>query len=136
MEIAICPYRPQNHHELVALYRANGWSNYADHPDLLLKAYRNSLSSFTAWDADKLVGAVRAVGDGCSILYIQDLLVLPEYQRKGIGSMLLRAMDGAYPHVRQKVLLTDDLERTRKFYDKCGYSVCTRMNCIAYVKMG
>ena len=35
---------------------------------------------------------VRVVGDGASVILIQDLLVHPEYQRKGIGSQLMRAV--------------------------------------------
>ena len=35
---------------------------------------------------------VRVVGDGASVILIQDLLVHPEYQRKGIGDQLMRAV--------------------------------------------
>ncbi|MGX7076836.1 GNAT family N-acetyltransferase [Globicatella sanguinis] len=33
---------------------------------------------------------IRVVRDGYSILFIQDILVLPEFQRQGIGSTLLK----------------------------------------------
>ena len=38
----------------------------------------------------RLVGLVRVVGDGASIAYVQDLLVHPDWQRRGIGARLLR----------------------------------------------
>ena len=33
------------------------------------------------------------MGDGFSVLFIQDILVLPEYQRKGIGTKLLQTAE-------------------------------------------
>ncbi|WP_430038931.1 GNAT family N-acetyltransferase [Peribacillus simplex] len=40
----------------------------------------------TAWDDDKLVALIRVVGDGQTIIYIQVILVLENYQDQGIGS--------------------------------------------------
>ena len=34
----------------------------------------------------------RIVGDGAVICYIQDLIVLPEYHGKGVGSMLMKQL--------------------------------------------
>ena len=48
------------------------------------------------------------VGDGYTILYIQDLLVHPDFARQGIGSRLLLRILGKYESVYQKILLTDD----------------------------
>ena len=38
------------------------------------------------------IGVLRAVGDGQTIVFVQDLLILPEYQRRGVGTALLRAL--------------------------------------------
>lgn len=46
------------------------------------KARSNSLKLWTAWDGKKLVGQARVVGDGLTIIYIQDILVLKNYQGK------------------------------------------------------
>ena len=46
--------------------------------------------NITAYDGEKLVGCLRILSDGCFFGTITELLVLPEYQRKGIGSRLLR----------------------------------------------
>ena len=69
---------------LLELYGAAGWQAYLA-PGLLREAYSRSLYALGAFDGGRLVGAVRAVGDGCTIILIQDLLVLPEYRRRGIG---------------------------------------------------
>ncbi len=53
--------------------------------------------------------------------YLQDILVRPEHQREGIGHRLLSACLDRYQHARQKVLLTDDDEHQRRFYETSGY---------------
>ena len=46
--------------------------------------------NITAHDGETLVGCLRILSDGCFFGTITELLVLPEYQRKGIGSRLLQ----------------------------------------------
>lgn len=46
--------------------------------------------NITAYDGEKLVGCLRILSDGYYFGTITELLVLPEYQRQGIGSKLLR----------------------------------------------
>lgn len=48
---------------------------------MLEKAYKNSLSALGAYKDDKLVGITCAVGDGVTIMFIQDIVILPQYQR-------------------------------------------------------
>ena len=53
------------------------------------KALDNSVKIFTVYDDDKPIGMGRIVGDQAVISYIQDLIVIPEYQSRHIGSMLI-----------------------------------------------
>ena len=46
--------------------------------------------NITAYDGEKLVGCLRILSDGYYFGTITELLVLPAYQRQGIGSELLR----------------------------------------------
>lgn len=66
---------------------------------------------------------------------IQDIIVLPEYQRKGIGTLLLQKILLEYQHVYQKALLTDNTERTIQFYQSVGFIMDTDMNCRAFLKI-
>ena len=52
-------------------------------------ALKNSLITVAAFDEDKPIGMGRVVGDGAVISYIQDLIVIPEYQSQGVGSAIL-----------------------------------------------
>ncbi len=46
--------------------------------------------NITAWDGGTLVGCLRILTDGYFFGTITEILVLPEYQRQGIGGRLLR----------------------------------------------
>lgn len=68
----IRPYTAYREEEITALYRSVGWVDYCEKPQLLRQAYRCSLCVLGAYMGGALVGAVRAVGDGCSVLYVQE----------------------------------------------------------------
>lgn len=120
--------------DLVALYNDVGWNNYTNNTDMLQKAYVNSLLIITAWHDDKLLGAIRIVGDGYSIIYIQDILVLKAYQHMGIGSKLITEAMSKYKDVYQKILLTENDPETKSFYEKMGFATCDKYECVSFVK--
>ena len=135
MEYTIGEYAGYGREELLDLYRQVGWTAYTDRPDTLERAWRNSLLTLGAYAGDKLVGAVRAVGDGESVVFVQDLLVHPAYQRRGIGGALLRAVEARYPRVRQLELLTDDTPDTVAFYRALGFLSAEEWGCRAFLKL-
>ena len=116
---------------LLELYGAAGWQAYLA-PGLLREAYSRSLYALGAFDGGRLVGAVRAVGDGCTIILIQDLLVLPEYRRRGIGRLLLNRTLNDFSHVRQRLLLADDTPALNEFYSHAGFVPVVELGCKAY----
>lgn len=64
-------YKTYNEAEIMALYSSVGWSNYTNNPAMLRKAYKNSLYVLAAYADGKLVGILRAVGDGASVVFLQ-----------------------------------------------------------------
>ena len=104
--------------DILALYQANQWSS-ASKPELLSKALRASHSLVTAWDGPTLVGLGNAISDGCLVVYYPHLLVLPEYQRQGIGTEIMNRLLARYSGFHQHVLLADG--RALDFYGKCGF---------------
>lgn len=118
--------------EVLALYKSVGWSMYTRDPARLERALTYSLMVLGAYEGKQLVGLIRAVGDGETILFIQDLLVLPEYQRRGIGKQLIEALLARFHEVRQRVLLTDDDPKTRSFYKAAGFVESQQMGVIAF----
>jgi GNAT superfamily N-acetyltransferase len=75
--------------QALALYRALRWSS-AEKPRELERALRNSHSLVTAWDGSRLVGLGNAISDGALVVYYPHMLVLPEYQGRGIGREIVR----------------------------------------------
>ncbi len=120
--------------DLLDLYNDAGWGAYTTQPDVLVKAIKGSLYVLTARDGDRLVGLIRIVGDGQTIVYIQDILVLKAYKRKGIGKTLMQKALGEFKQVRQKVLLTDDNPETRGFYEAMGFQSCDKGELVAFVR--
>lgn len=121
--------------EIVNLYRSVGWTNYMDRVDVLERAFAGSLCKLGAYDGDKLVGFIRAVGDGQTIVFVQDIIVLPEYQRQGIGTLLLQAILDKYQDVYQLELLTDNTEKTKAFYRSLGLTASDELGCLAFIRM-
>lgn len=114
------------------LYASVGWTGYSSHPEMLEKALEHSLLVLAAVDGDRLVGLLRAVGDGYSIIFIQDILVLPAYQRQEIGRNLLEQAISHFPDIYQLHLLTDNAEKTRSFYEALGFTAVDSLGCVAY----
>ena len=121
--------------EITNLYQSVGWTNYLERIGILEEAYANSLCVIGAYDNEKLVGIIRAVGDGLTIVFVQDIIILPEYQRKGIGTKLLKAVMDKYSDVYQMELLTDNMEKTKAFYRSVGFSASDDMGCVAFIRM-
>jgi len=119
---------------LIALYNSVGWSGYTDHPEKMARLLDGSLWYLSAYHEERLVGLIRAVGDDCSIAYIQDILVDPAYQRQGIGTALIQAALARFASIRQIVLLTDDTAQTSAFYESMGMQRATDLNCLCYVR--
>ncbi len=135
MEITITEYKSYEHSEIISLYNSVGWCSYTNKPEMLEHAFEHSLKIFGAHDGNRLVGIIRAVGDGYSVVFIQDILILPEYQRKGIGKRLIQAMLDCYPEVYQVELATDNTEKTVSFYKSCGFIPYSEMGCEGFMKI-
>ena len=106
--------------EILPLYASVGWTAYTQDPAALKTGFANSLLTLAAYENNALIGLIRVVGDGSTVVLVQDLLVHPAHQRKGIGSALLREILTRYVRVRQLFLLTDDTPQTTAFYAALG----------------
>ena len=134
MEFTLKEYGEYSEDEILDLYGSVGWTNYTKNPEMLKNAYAHSLKVYGAYVEEKLAGIIRVVGDGYSVVFIQDLLVYPEYQRKGIGTALLQRILEEYSQVYQKHLLTENTEKTIQFYKSLGFTMDTDMGCRAFSK--
>ena len=72
--------------------------------------------NITAYDGEKLVGCLRILSDGYYFGTITELLVLPEYQNKGVGSRLLQLAKANSP----TMLYFGSQPGAEGFYEKNG----------------
>ena len=133
--IKIHEYTTYREAEILPLYAAVGWTAYTDAPEALREGFARSLLVLAAWEEGRLLGLARAVGDGSTILYLQDLLVAPAWQHRGIGSRLLRSVLERYPAVRQVLLAADDTPALRAFYQAQGFRELAGLGCCAFMKV-
>ncbi|MET4540359.1 GNAT superfamily N-acetyltransferase [Arthrobacter bambusae] len=108
--------------EILELYCEVEWLAYTKDPDNLVRALEGSSTLVAAYDGQTLVGLARVISDGASICYLQDILVRPSHHRRGVGRALAERALEQYPHVRQKVLITDDEPKQKAFYEALGYT--------------
>lgn len=115
------------------LYQAVGWTNYTNQPQMLEQALSHSLAIYLALDGDAVVGLIRLVGDGFSSVFVQDLIVLPSYQRQGIGSALMKEALEDYKEVYQVQLATEQTEKNVGFYRSMGFETLSTYDCTGMI---
>jgi len=97
---------------------------------LVIRALVSSMFTLRYEHGGETVGMLRVVGDGAFLAVICDVLVLPGYRRRGIGTAMINAAldrisqdmpDG----MRIPVMLTCSVER-EDFYRKFGFAALNR----------
>lgn len=105
------------------LYTSVGW----EPPGIgqVQKALENTIATFTAYDNDKAIGMVRLIGDSGMSFYIKDFAVVPAYQSKGVGTLLLNALeDYIKEHIAPDWAVSLELISSNEavgFYQKHGF---------------
>jgi GNAT superfamily N-acetyltransferase len=74
-----------------AIAESVGWMDAFDRPSLPASLNR-SLFGVVALEGGQAIGMGRLVGDGVKYFYIQDVAVLPEFRRRGIGQAIIDAL--------------------------------------------
>ena len=115
--------------DVLHLYQAVGWTNYTNQPQMLEQSLAHSLAIYVARDGEEIVGLVRLVGDGFSSVFVQNLIVLPSYQRRGIGSDLMKEALEDYKDAYQVQLVTDQTEKNLGFYRSLGFETLSTYDC-------
>lgn len=104
------------------LMRAStGWSSLQD--SVVEKALSNDLFSVCLFDGEKLIGMGRVIGDGAIYFYIQDIIVLPEYQGQGIGKIIMNSIEAFIAqHANHNSFIgLMSAKGIKAFYNQFGY---------------
>lgn len=87
-------------------------------PEKLRRAFEASYQVLFTFDSDRLIGLVRALCDGEYQAAVYDLVLLPEYQGRGIGSEMMRMLCARLP-VENIILYA--VPGREGFYDRLGF---------------
>ncbi len=109
--------------EIADLYRTGGWWKDTYEAAGLIPLMKGSFAFAVAIDrkTSKLTGMGRVISDGVSDGYIQDLVVLPEYRRGGVGTKIVATLIEA---CRVKGVLWIGLiaePGSERFYEELGF---------------
>ncbi|HSD57210.1 MAG TPA: GNAT family N-acetyltransferase [Methanotrichaceae archaeon] len=79
---------------IVELYRAGGWWREDMDPSRLPELISGSYLFAVAVDIStgRSIGMGRVISDGIADAYIQDVVVLPQWRKKGVGKMVISAL--------------------------------------------
>ena len=89
------------------------------------KGLEGTLYAACAMEGDEIIGMARVIGDGATVFYIQDVIVIPDRQNQGIGTAL---MENMMEYIRRNAVpgavvgLMSALGR-ESFYQKFGFWV-------------
>lgn len=125
-----------NKEELRLLYHDTEWINYGNDIEKTKRAIEKSLCTIGAFHNDKLVGIIRVIGDDERIIYVQELVVLKQYKRRGIGKTLIKLIKNKYNHIKDIVLITDNTDNnpeTNGFYRSLGFKEASEYGTICYI---
>ena len=89
------------------------------------KEYNNPLMTsyyhVAVYENEELVGYIDCVSNGVTDAYIQDLMVHPDYQGKGVGTELMNKMIKYLKEQRIYIISVVFEERLKRFYDRFGF---------------
>ncbi len=98
-----------------------GWGN----TDLEMAqiSLENSLFHVTVRAGSKLIGMARVIGDGVMFFYVQDVVVDPDFQKQGVGKMLMNSIEEYLSNVVKKGATVALLaaKGQEPFYTRYGY---------------
>jgi ribosomal protein S18 acetylase RimI-like enzyme len=123
MPIAIVERHPTVD-EFAAVTAAVGFKPHA--PESIAIGLRNSFCVVCAVAGERVVGLGRIVGDGAHHFYMTGIMVIPEYQRQGIGSRIVEALLNRVQQIRFPNALIEalPLPGLEAFYSRFGFKTC------------
>lgn len=83
--------------------------------------FMTSFFHIAAYDGDKLIGYIDCVSNGVTDAYIQDLMVHPHYQGKGIGTELMNRMIVELKDRHIYMISVVYEEKLKTFYNRFGF---------------
>jgi GNAT superfamily N-acetyltransferase len=113
--------RKPSKEEFLKLRNAAGWSIPED--KFIEKGIENSVCWMCAEINGSIIGFARIIGDFAFTFFISDVVVLPEYQRQGVGTIIIQnIMDYLYENAPEGAYIgLLSAKGKEAFYEKFGF---------------
>lgn len=122
--------------EMKSIYQDSNWNTYLKDDEKLRRSIKHSLCLYGAFDKERLIGFIRCVGDGEHIVMVQDLIILSDYQKQGIGTTLFKYVWEKYNEVRMFHIVTDiEDELDNHFYQSFGMKKLEEGHMVSYFRV-
>ncbi len=110
--------------QVADVFKSAGLKRPIDDLARIQRMIDNADTTVSAWDGDQLAGIGRAITDYSYCCYLSDLAVRPEYQKKGIGTDLIRRLQ---EHLGDEVsLLLVSAPSAEDYYSRIGFEKSER----------
>lgn len=102
--------------------------------DKIEEGLNNSTYCVCVEDQGNIIGFGRIVGDGATVFYIQDIMVIPSYQKQKIGTLIMKKImdyidDNCIEGAIIGLIAISELDR---FYKKFGFTYNQRNHFYRY----
>lgn len=107
--------------EWIYLRTSTSWTL---HPkEVFAIAIENSLLTVAAYYNGNIIAMGRMTGDNVLTFFIQDIVVLPDYRNKGIGTLIVNSLlDYVYKHATSSTIVSLMASKGKEsFYEKIGF---------------
>jgi ribosomal protein S18 acetylase RimI-like enzyme len=111
---------PEEH---LVLIQAVGWAGTKDRPERSAQVLSGARFGVVAVAGDRAVGMGMILGDGATFAYVKDIVVLPEWQGRGIGTRIVDALLAIIRRSRPAGMLVTLFtgQHHAKFYERFGF---------------
>ena len=110
--------------QITELYRReNWWKQEGDNPEMIRLIVAGSHCFLVARHQDRIIGMGRAVSDGVSDAYLQDVTVMDTFRGQGIGTQIIETLTGRLERdgIHWIGLIAE--RDSHPFYERLGFSV-------------
>jgi ribosomal protein S18 acetylase RimI-like enzyme len=104
--------------QIIAVHNKTEMKRDPSFKEMMNKAFAASFAFASVWDGDRLVAFGRMISDGYMYSAIFDVVVDPDYQKKGLGKQVMQSLMSKVPDSRFMLTSTFGNE---EFYKKLGF---------------
>ncbi len=108
--------------QIIDLYRSEGWwIDGPDNPNMVAGIIEGSYCFIVATIEDEIIGMGRAISDGASDSYLQDITVKASYRGQGIGSQIIKRLIAHLNKAGLKWIGLIAERGSHRFYEQLGF---------------